>query len=318
MSQLQTELSRVDSIHVHWIDNFQRYHIMIYIFSRCLSRNSLFINRELYASLAWTAHGVKLWDRPGNVNYRIRDGTPVPAMPELEDIFDERGLCNLIDRLVALPIFQYEDSLTFSRDVRRVPLKIQSDIEAELKHQEKSYDGLTQFFPLDIYDSNISCTSGLLKGLERVQRIDGFGKEDSVRASSYSILLVDIAIYWQLFRILYSFTGLAPIRQDLFMCLGLWHTYAHANRLIWTEFRSTFLAPAWFTLFPDETLLFKPKLLQSTTFFLYLSLSYKVWRPSLVESISRVKQLLISEQFDFLSSLGGKASMKKPPNPCFR
>lgn len=215
-------------------------------------------------------------------------------------------------------MFHYETSLTTVHEVRRVPLKISSNVESEIKHQSRSYDGLRQFYPLDIYDSNISCTTGLLQALQHVQRVDGFGDEKAVRSDSYSILLVDIAIYWQLFRILYSFTGLAPIRQDLFMCLGFWHTYAHAHRLIWSEFRSTFLAASWFTLFPDQTLLFAPKLLQSSTFFLYLQMSYRSWRPSLLKAIGDVKMLMVNEQFEFLKSFGKFKPQAKQRSPGFR
>jgi len=278
----------------------------------------LFLDKELYASLAWTAHGVKLWDGQGSIAYKIEDESPVPAMPELEEIFSEHGLKNLVDRLASIDICQYETSLTTVHEVRRVPLKMSSDVEAEMKHQAKSYDGLRQFYPLDIYGSNISCTTGLLEAVRRVQRIDGFGDEKAVRSDSYSILLVDIAIYWQLFRILYSFTGLAPIRQDLFMCLGFWHTYAHAHRLIWSEFRSTFLAASWFTLFPDQTLLFAPKLLQSSTFFLYLQMSYKSWRSSLLRAIGEVKRLMLNEQFEFLKSFGSFKPQAKQRSPRFR
>ena len=148
--------------------------------------------------MAWTAQGVKLWDGPGTIAYTIKDGSPIPAMPELEEIFSELGLKNLVDRLAGLQMFQYEASLTAVREVRRVPLKICNTVDSEIKHHTRSYDGLRQFYPFDIYDSNISCTTGLLQGLRRVQRVDGFGDEKSVRSDNYSILLVDIAIYWQL------------------------------------------------------------------------------------------------------------------------
>ena len=261
---------------------------------------------------------MKLWDGPGRIDYAIKDDSPIPAMPELEEIFSEHGLQNLVDKLAGLEMFHYETSLTAVREVRRVPLKVCSTVDSEIKHQTQSYDGLRQFYPFDIYDSNISCTTGLLQGLRCVQRVDGFGDEKSARGDKYSILLVDIAIYWQLFRILYSFTGLAPIRQDLFMCLGFWHTYAHAHRLIWAEFRSTFLAASWFTLFPEQTLLFAPKLLQSSTFFLYLQMSYKSWRSSLLRAIEEVKRLMVNEQLEFLKKFGKYKPQAKQRSPGFR
>ena len=141
--------------------------------------------------------------------------------------------------------------MTVFRDVCRILLKIESNLEAEIEHQTKSYDGLRKLYPFEIYQSNISCIEGFLIGLERVRRVDGFGAESPSRPNHYRVLLVHIAIYWQLFRIIYSISGLVPIRHDNSVCLGFWRTYQHAHRLIWSEFRSTFLAPHLFILFPD-------------------------------------------------------------------
>lgn len=294
-----------ESIHLHWLDNFQRYELtnirILLRVLRCLARNALFLNRELFKSLAWTAHGVKVWDRVGTLEYVLEGGLSVPAMPELEEVLSEKELSKLVDRLSGIEIWQYDSSITKNRDVRRVPLKVSGGTPVEVEHQLKSYDGLGTFHPYDIYSSNIASRDGLLEALERVQQIDGFGAPNSPRGSKYSILLVDVAIYWQLFRIFYTFTGLAPIRHDLFLFLGLWHTYQHCHKLIWGEFRSTFLADAFFELFPTESLLFKPKLLQSSTFFSYIRLSYSSWRGALYSAISRAKKLMLEEQMEFMS-----------------
>ena len=71
--------------------------------------------------------------------------------------------------------------------------------------------------------SNIASRDSLLEALARVREIDGFGLNASPRRGKYSILLADIAIYWQLFRIFYTFAGLVPIRHDLFLAMGLCH-----------------------------------------------------------------------------------------------
>ena len=147
-------------------------------------------------------------------------------------------------------------------------MKVSSINEHEFELQLRSYDGLGVFCPYDIYTSNIASRDGLLEALARVQEIDGFGLNASPRRGKYSSLLAYIAIYWQLFRIFYTFTGLVPIRHDLFLCMGLWHKYQHCHKLSWSEFRSYFLADLFFSLFPNESLLFAPKLLQSSTFFL--------------------------------------------------
>ena len=233
----------------------------------------------------------------------MKDGAPIPAMPELDDILSEIELSRLVDTLSEIDIHQYDSSITVHRDVRRVPLKVSSCNEIESEHQQRSYDGLGVFCPYEIYTSNIASREGLLEALSRVQDIDGFGRPDTDRKRKYSILLADVAIYWQLFRTCYTFTGLVPIRHDLFLVLGLWHTYQHCHKLIWSEFRSHFLADSFFSLFPNESLLLAPKLLQSSTFFSYIRLSYSSWRPKLLLAIDTVKRRMIEEQFEFINEL---------------
>ena len=277
-------------------------------FYRCMARNALHVNRDLFLSMAWTAHGTKIWDRPGSLSYVLTDDSPVPAMPELEEIFRDADLSLVVGKLARISIDYYDSSVFVERDVRRLPLKVRSENANELNHQLKSYDGLGAFYPYDIYPSNIASRIGLLEALERVQRIDGFGLIDSPRSGKYSILLVDVAIFWQLLRIFYTFTGLAPIRHDLFLCLGFWHTYQHAHKLVWSEFRSTFLADSFFVLFPNDSLLFAPKLLQSSTFFTYLLLSYRHWKANLISAIQRVKHLLLVEEMVFVNEIDEKKS----------
>jgi hypothetical protein len=156
------------------------------------------------------------------------------------------------------------------RDICRIPVKPSGRTPGEVKHLAMSYDGLLRFFPIDIYPHNISSAHGLLASILKCQNIDGFGLSGTLRDNQYSILLADIAIYWQLFRVLYSYSGLAPMRHDLFSVLGLWHTYQHAHKLLWAEFRSNVITPAFFRLWPDQTLLMEPKLKQSATFLSWL------------------------------------------------
>ena len=48
------------------------------------------------------------------------------------------------------------------------------------------------------------------------------------------------------------------MRHDLFLVFGFWHAYQYAHIALWNEFRHTFLAPVFFTLFPDEELMQRP------------------------------------------------------------
>ena len=112
---------------------------------------------------------MKVWDSPGSLTYRF-------YKPSLSD------------RLSDVAIFQHDDSMTVFRDVCRILLKIESNLEAEIEHQTKSYDGLRKLYPFEIYQSNISCIEGFLIGLERVRRVDGFGAESPSRPNHYCVI----------------------------------------------------------------------------------------------------------------------------------
>jgi len=275
-----------NSVHVHWIDNFQRFVSSLTLDSgtifRTFARNSAHLTREFYSSLAWTAHGVKIWPMDGNLNYVFMDGVPITATPSLALLLDANKWASIAKSISAVGFWYYETAHCVVRDILRVPVKPSPSNHAEKKHLDRSYDGLSCFYPFDIYPVNISGTEGLLTALKQCQEVDGFGLAGGTRDNQYSILMSDITIYWQLFRILHSFTGLAPIRHDLFSVLGVWHTYQHAHRLLWSEFRSTFLASAFFTLWPNETLLLEPKLKQSSTFISWLRIAYARIRPDLL------------------------------------
>jgi hypothetical protein len=54
---------------------------------------------------------------------------------------------------------------------------------------------------------------GLLKVLQRLQILEGFGAPDHKRAGMYSLMHVDVAVFWQLIRLLYCYGGMAGIGQ---------------------------------------------------------------------------------------------------------
>ena len=104
------------------------------------------------------------------------------------------------------------------------------------------------------------------------------------RSGSYSLLLVDVSIYWRLFRLLYSYSGLAPLRHDLFLGFGFWHAYV----ALLNEFRLTFLGPAFFVLFPGQTLLDRPKLIQSAAFLMWMRLAYPQFKTDLLKALQTI------------------------------
>lgn len=244
-----------------------------------------------------------MWDQKGNLDYVLLDDVPISASPSLSFLLDQRRWNELSESLGSIVIWQYETCDSVARDTRRIPVKPMSMNDEEEAHLKKSYDGFSRLFPVEIYPHNIAAVDGLLQSIHKCQLIDGFGLSGTPRDNKYSILLSDVAIYWQWFRIVYSYSGLAPIRHDLFSVLGLWHTYQHVHRLLWFEFRSTFLADAFFALWPTQTLLFQPKLKQSATFVGWLLLAYKRFRPQLLASFRFIRAEALLYQIFFSAGL---------------
>ena len=166
-----------------------------------------------------------------------------------------------------------------------------------------SSDGLRFFHPVDIYPENVQSRIGLIDVLHRLQVLEGFGNPDHRRFGSYSLLHADVAIFWHAVRLLYCYTGMAPLRQDLFLGLGFWHPYLYAHVAIWNEFRHTFLAPAFFLLFPNQTLLRRPRLSHSSTFFTWLRLAYPEIRPLLSAALSDTQKQMMMFEIDHVRAI---------------
>ena len=199
--------------YMHWVDNFAKFY----------RASSLRFNSETLRQCLWTAHGVKVW--PGDVDMRyIRtaDGQSVSALPFLEQLLDPV----LHDRVVkclqeiSLTPWLSETSLCHQRNILRVPLKPSALSAVEAAHLKSSFDGLGVFKPVDLYPHNIVSTAGLLNVLSELQKLDGFGAPEHERAGSYSLLLVDVSIFWQLLRVYYCHSGMAPVRYDQFLLFG--------------------------------------------------------------------------------------------------
>ena len=182
------------------------------------------IDKDLLQSVQWTAHGVKIL--PDKVNLRWHytpDGaSSIPAFPYLDQLLDIQAHAVLLSNLRKVSFSQFETSIAVTRDVRRIPLKL--DIakavdEKEAMHLKLSFDGLLHFFHVDIYPENIVAHRGLLQAFRRLQLLEGLGVEDHKRFGYYSLLHVDVKIYWDLLRFLYCYSGMALVRHDLFWFL---------------------------------------------------------------------------------------------------
>lgn len=285
VSRRDTLLQRISQnahIRLHWVDNYAKFY----------ASASMFTDKELMQSLRWTAHGVKVLRSDVDLSWkRVGAGAVVPALPLLEDLLNPDDHDALLSDLLQLSQRSFLDSLVVRYDVRRVPLKIVDGKDEDLQqHLSESHDGLQDFHPIDIYTDDIGSTRGLVKVVKRLQDLEGFGSSEHALSGQYSFLTVDVTIYWQIIRMLYCYPGLAGVRNDLFLCFGLWHAYHYAHITVWDTFRSTFLAPAFFAVFPDAKLMSRPKLTQSSTFFTWLRLAYPSFRQTLSDAVRAAKE----------------------------
>jgi hypothetical protein len=173
--------------------------------------------------------------------------------------------------------------------------------------------------PVDIHADNIVTTKGLMKIFHLLQTIEGFGSIGHRRSGQYSLLHVDVKIYWLLLRVIYCYPAFAGIRHDLFLIFGFWHAYHYAHVAVWDEFRMTFLAPAFWELYPEQKLMRRPKMNQSATFFMWLRLAYPSFRDKLIAAMATLKQAALDWQLAFVRAAreGKYIDTKNPHMACY-
>jgi hypothetical protein len=113
---------------------------------------------------------------------------------------------------------------------------------------------------------------------------------------------------------------LAPIRHDLFLVFGYWHAYSYAHVALWAEFRATFLADAFWAIFPDQKLLRRPPLVQSSTFFTWIRLAYPQFRNLLFDRIEELGRNMKAYDVELVQNIEKglrQVSKKNPFRPQF-
>jgi hypothetical protein len=179
----------------------------------------------------------------------------------------------------------YSDAECVKRDVRRVPLKRNGLTDDEVAHLALSSDGLRFFHPVQLHRYNCQSTDGLLAVLAEL--IQTYNIKTSRR---YSILNVDVSLYNSLLHMVYACKGMELLRSRVFCMFGIWHVYLYGHVAIWDAFRATFLADAFFSLFPNTTLMRRPSLFKSSVFFTWLRLSYPRFRAELLFTLQNLKE----------------------------
>ena len=116
----------------------------------------MYTDKHLVQNALWTAHGVKIL--PSQVNlqwsYTADGSTTISALPHLDQLLSNPCHAGLLSSLRSVTYGQYLNSIVVKRDVRRIPLKLDFKTAMntnEANHLTASFDGLSYFFPVDIY-----------------------------------------------------------------------------------------------------------------------------------------------------------------------
>ena len=87
--------------------------------------------------------------------------------------------------------------------------------------------------------------------------------------------------------------------------------YSHV--CVWSEFRSSFLASAFFSLSPSQNLLLRPRLVTSSTFITWLRASYPSFRPLRLQSLRTLRFLRTSYDIRYTIELKRKNVLIRNP-----
>ena len=76
---------------VHWLDNF----------ARTFARQGIYLDREQFVSMLWTAHGIKKWPGlpPVTLKYIYDGDLSIRAMPRLSILLSDENLDVLTNQL---------------------------------------------------------------------------------------------------------------------------------------------------------------------------------------------------------------------------
>ena len=118
---------------LHWIDNY----------AKSYAANSIFIEKEQFRSMLWTAHAMK--KLPLNKDMSWIPKAPeiyFPALPSLPDLLRRVVIDNLFTELASFERLQFDASFAVIRHVTRIPLKPSPATPEEKLHLQNSCDGL--------------------------------------------------------------------------------------------------------------------------------------------------------------------------------
>ena len=83
---------------LHWIDNY----------AKSYAANSIFIEKEVFRSMLWTAHAMKKLPLNKDMSWiQKASGIYVPALPSLRDLLRPAVLDNLFNELASFAVLRH-------------------------------------------------------------------------------------------------------------------------------------------------------------------------------------------------------------------
>ena len=94
---------------------------------------------------------------------------PIPALPKIQDFLSIRFCDTIFLKLKDIEILQFESSVCVTRNVSRIPLKLDVLDDDEESFLDASNDGLRFLECLDIHEFNVQSREGLIRALREIQ-----------------------------------------------------------------------------------------------------------------------------------------------------
>jgi len=103
------------------------------------------------------------------MGYVFTNGAPTPALPKIQEFLSIDFCDRIFLKLKDIEMLQFESSVCVTRDVSRIPLKLDALDDAEESFLNASNDGLRFLECLGIRNFNVQSRKGLLRTLRELQ-----------------------------------------------------------------------------------------------------------------------------------------------------
>jgi hypothetical protein len=239
----------------HWIDNFSKYYYSTVY--KMLSDG----NNNVKKPALYTSYGVTYPQDIVDMSLVTQETTVLSCLPkDLFSWFLVSDLKRICSEMKGEGWWMYlAESVTEKEAVYNFPLKPFSNRNEDEEQQGALYPG---FHPIAMLTANVSSNEGFVDALKFLLE-----REDPQQTGRYQIIHCDINVYWRYMRMMHSKWGfLEERRKTTAVMLSLWHTYQMGMRVIWEEYLSYIVAPAFHSTMGNAPMRVKTKTITMVAF----------------------------------------------------